>query len=251
MRCLPSPNSVNLVRNLYARALKLLPAVVMAALPVMVTLVALNFGHERLANRAAQRAEAYGSESADKRLIATVRPLAQALGELAGTAPEAERERLLIRALTPVRYGEGPWDYVFLSKGTVNIMTPGVTGASGVDFANATDARGVTFVREMQSHAVLGGGFTQWVALLPDGTTETRRVYSLVIPGTDYWLGAWTTPQHLAAEQHNAATAAINDADHAARYAVLWGVLGSVPVALLLHRGIFSARRKKDAAPPA
>lgn len=244
MHSLPSHRpSASTLRNLFARAISMLPAVLLALLPVTAMLLALAAGNTRVANESAARLERLALQDADARLVATVRSLAQALGELASSTPESSREELLVRAITPVRYGDGPWDYVFLSRGTVHIHTPGMEGATGVDFGNATDARGATFVREMQSRAVLGGGFTEWLALLSDGSTESRRVFSLVIPGTDYWLGAWTAPASLAEERETARRATLADADHAAHRAALWGIVAGIPAALLLHR-LLTARNR-------
>ncbi|NHZ48696.1 cache domain-containing protein, partial [Nitratidesulfovibrio liaohensis] len=126
------------------------------------------------------------------RLAATVTALAQALGELAATQPdENARRELLVRAVDPVRTSAAHWDYVFLSRGTVNVHTPTLPDAGGVDFGAATDVHGVRFVQRMMDTARTGGGFTEWTADLGEGRTEARRAYTLAVPGTDYWLGAW------------------------------------------------------------
>lgn len=141
----------------------------------------------------AAREQALLAEARDSRLAATVTALAQALGELAATQPdENARRALLVRAVDPVRTSAAHWDYVFLSRGTVNVHTPTLPDAGGVDFGDATDMRGVRFVRMMMDTARSGGGFTAWTANLGDGRTEARRAYTLAVPGTDYWLGAWT-----------------------------------------------------------
>ncbi|WP_353118992.1 cache domain-containing protein [Nitratidesulfovibrio sp.] len=128
----------------------------------------------------------------DSRLAATVTALAQALGELAATQPdENARRELLVRAVDPVRTSTAHWDYVFLSRGTVNVHTPTLPDAGGVDFGTATDVHGVRFVQRMMDTARAGGGFTEWTADLGEGRTEARRAYTLAVPGTDYWLGAW------------------------------------------------------------
>lgn len=145
-----------------------------------------------LANVTAAREQALLAETRDSRLAATVTALAQALGELAATQPDEDARRgLLVRAVDPVRTSAAHWDYVFLSRGTVNVHTPTLPDAGGVDFGAATDVHGAPFVRRMMDTARAGGGFTEWTADLGDGRTEARRAYTLAVPGTDYWLGAW------------------------------------------------------------
>lgn len=140
----------------------------------------------------AAREQTLLAEARDSRLAATVTALAQALGELAATQPdETARRELLVRAVDPVRTSAAHWDYVFLSRGTVNVHTPTLPDAGGVDFGGATDVHGVRFVQRMMDTARAGGGFTEWTADLGEGRTEARRAYTLAVPGTDYWLGAW------------------------------------------------------------
>lgn len=140
----------------------------------------------------AAREQVLLAEARDSRLAATVTALAQALGELAATQPdENARRELLVRAVDPVRTGAAHWDYVFLSRGTVNVHTPTLPDAGGVDFGAATDVHGVRFVQHMMDTARAGGGFTEWTADIGDGRAEARRAYTLAVPGTDYWLGAW------------------------------------------------------------
>jgi len=141
----------------------------------------------------AAREQTMLAQARDSRLAATVTALAQALGELAATQPDEDaRRELLVRAVDPVRTSAAHWDYVFLSRGTVNVHTPTLPDAGGVDFGAATDVHGVHFVRRMMDTARAGGGFTEWTADLGDGRAEARRAYTLAVPGTDYWLGAWT-----------------------------------------------------------
>lgn len=140
----------------------------------------------------AAREQTLLAEARDSRLAATVTALAQALGELAATQPDEDaRRELLVRAVDPVRTSAAHWDYVFLSRGTVNVHTPTLPDAGGVDFGGAADVHGVPFVRRMMDTARAGGGFTEWTADLGEGRSEARRAYTLAVPGTDYWLGAW------------------------------------------------------------
>lgn len=145
-----------------------------------------------LATVTAAREQTLLEQARDSRLAATVTALAQALGELAATQPdENARRELLVRAVDPVRTSAAHWDYVFLSRGTVNVHTPTLPDAGGVDFGEATDVHGVRFVQRMMDTARTGGGFTEWTADLGEGRAEARRAYTLAVPGTDYWLGAW------------------------------------------------------------
>lgn len=247
MNPLPTPCRISAtLRSLPGRALAMLPAVILALLPVMALLLALAPGNARVAEVCAVRVEQQARNADDQRIMSTVRALAQALGEVAQATPPAEREGKLIRAISPVRYGDGPWDYVFLSRGTVHLHTPGMEGAAGVDFADTTDANGVAFVREMQSRAILGGGFTDWAARRADGTTEIRRVYSLVVPGTEYWLGAWTTPDEATDAKNEARRETLAAADHATHRAALWGIMAGLPAALVLHRLLTSSQRMRQ-----
>ncbi|MEG6505419.1 cache domain-containing protein [Nitratidesulfovibrio sp. 1201_IL3209] len=192
----------------------------------------------------AAREQVLLAEARDSRLAATVTALAQALGELAATQPdENARRELLVRAVDPVRTGAAHWDYVFLSQGTVNVHTPTLPDAGGVDFDAATDVHGMRFVRRMMDTARAGGGFTEWTADVGDGRAEARRAYTLAVPGTDYWLGAWapTSVQPPATAQSGSPTPRALEF-HALRL----GWLAALGLALLV--GIL-ARRRETARP--
>lgn len=183
------------------------------------------------------------AEARDQRLAATVTALAQALGELAATQPdENARRELLVRAVDPVRTSTARWDYVFLSQGTVNVHTPTLPDAGGVDFGEATDTHGVRFVQRMMDTGRSGGGFTDWTAPLGEGRTEARRAYSLAVPGTDYWLGAWA-PAAPAMRQDDRNTTRTTDFTTGRALRTGWGV--AVCAALLA--GVVARRRETRA----
>lgn len=194
----------------------------------------------------AAREQTLLAEARDNRLATTVTALAQALGELAATQPdENARRELLMRAVDPVRTSAAHWDYVFLSRGTVNVHTPTLPDAGGVDFGAATDAHGVRFVQRMMDTARAGGGFTEWAADLGEGRSEARRAYTLAVPGTDYWLGAWAPVAVQAAgppTRNDAAQLPAPTPRALEFHALRLGWLAALGVALLV--GVLTRRRE-------
>lgn len=165
---------------------------VVLLLPVLATVLAAAYGLHGQLRTVAHRERQLHATASDQQLATALHVLAQSLGQLAATV-EGDPRTLLITGLDQVRLNTGPWDHVSLSQGTRNIHTPGLPDIAGQDFATTRDARGTLIMQQMHTHALTGGGFTQWLAERADGSHEERRVYSLAIPGTEYWLAAWRT----------------------------------------------------------
>lgn len=165
---------------------------VVLLLPVLAALLMAAYGLHGQLRTVAHRERQLHAAASDQQLATALHVLAQSLGQLAATV-EGDPRTLLITGLDQVRLNTGPWDHVSLSQGTRNIHTPGLPDIAGQDFATTRDARGTLIMQQMHTHALTGGGFTQWLAERADGSREERRVYSLAIPGTEYWLAAWRT----------------------------------------------------------
>ncbi|WP_319759191.1 methyl-accepting chemotaxis protein [Maridesulfovibrio sp.] len=125
----------------------------------------------------------------DKIFVAT-RSMALSLGkEIAHITDPAERLEFIREALDPVRFEKDNSGYFFVYKGTVNMVMPPKKSLQGKDLSGLKDQNGLLVISELSKVAHSGGGYVKYFFEKPGAGVQPKISYSMMIPGTDMWIG--------------------------------------------------------------
>ncbi|MFW5499247.1 MULTISPECIES: methyl-accepting chemotaxis protein [unclassified Maridesulfovibrio] len=125
----------------------------------------------------------------DKVKVATL-AMARSLGvEIKNISDENEKLEFLRAALDPVRFEEDSSGYFFVYKGTVNMVMPPKKSLHGKDLGGLKDQNGLLLIQELSKVAHSGGGFVKYYFEKPGSGVQPKISYSMMIPGTDMWIG--------------------------------------------------------------
>ncbi|WP_320170341.1 methyl-accepting chemotaxis protein [Maridesulfovibrio sp.] len=137
----------------------------------------------------------------DKIEVAT-RAAADILGAQLKTVEGTDAKIDFVRkAVDTFRFEEDGSGYFFVYKGTVNVALPTKKAVQGKDLSGAKDKNGVFFVRELDEAARNGGGFVNYVFDKPGKGVQPKLGFSVMIPGTDMWIGTGVYIDNIEAEK--------------------------------------------------
>ncbi len=137
----------------------------------------------------------------DKIEVAT-RAAADMLGShLKDVEGEEAKIKFVRKTVDNFRFEEDSSGYFFVYRGTVNIALPPKKSLQGKDLSGAKDSNGVFFVKELSKAAHSGGGFVEYVFDKPGKGLQPKLGYSVMIPGTDLWIGTGVYVDNIEAEK--------------------------------------------------
>ncbi|WP_319779200.1 methyl-accepting chemotaxis protein [Maridesulfovibrio sp.] len=166
----------------------------------------------------------------DKVKVATL-AMARSLGEeMNVVSGEEERLEFLRAALDPVRFESDNSGYFFVYKGTVNMVMPPKKSLQGKDLGGLKDQNGLFLIRELSKAAHAGGGFVKYYFDKPGAGIQPKISYSMMIPGTDMWIGTGVYIDNIEVET----TKMGNEMRESANSYTMKIVLGAGAVLLLL-----------------
>lgn len=125
----------------------------------------------------------------DKIKVATM-SMANSLGQEIKRFKNPKVQLEFIReALDPVRFEEDNSGYFFVYRGTVNMVMPPKKSLQGKDLGGLKDKNGLYLISELSKAAHGGGGFVKYYFEKPGFGIQPKISYSMLIPGTDMWIG--------------------------------------------------------------
>ncbi|WP_320008872.1 methyl-accepting chemotaxis protein [Maridesulfovibrio sp.] len=134
-------------------------------------------------------AEIMLKDQKDKIELAT-RSMALSIGqEIKRISDPDERLEFIRQALDPVRFEKDNSGYFFVYKGTVNMVMPPKKSLHGKDLGGLKDKNGLYMIRELSKIAHSGGGYVKYYFEKPGSGIQPKISYSMMIPGTDMWIG--------------------------------------------------------------
>ncbi len=141
------------------------------------------------------------SEERPRLLQSSVDSLALSLRGVFNSLPDAaSQEAALAKALDALTFDLGEGIYFTAWQGTRMLHSPATPDTAGMDFADARDARGATFVQALEGAAASGGGFVQATLppyaenrLSPDRapTPVSQLAYARQIPDSPWHIAAF------------------------------------------------------------
>ncbi|WP_432736977.1 methyl-accepting chemotaxis protein [Maridesulfovibrio sp. FT414] len=176
----------------------------------------------------------------DKVMVAT-RGMALSLGEEIKRFPDkGERLQFIREALDPVRFEEDNSGYFFVYKGTVNMVMPPKKSLQGTDLGGLKDKNGLFLIRELEKVAESGGGFVKYYFEKPGAGVQPKISYSMMIPGTDMWIGTGVYLDNIERETGKMRVD-MNDSANAVTMKILFGA-GAVLLLLVLPLSLYLIR---------
>ncbi|MFP5258880.1 MAG: methyl-accepting chemotaxis protein [Acidobacteriota bacterium] len=153
-------------------------------------LLAFHLGLRQLLEHNVASAQALMLDGQRQKLKIASDAMAEALGAELRGGTQSERRQDIVRAMVDAyRFEDDKSGYFFVYQGTVNVALPPAKDKQGKDLGEAKDGGGVYYVRELLARAKAGGGFVEYVFPKPGQGDQPKLAYSVMIPGTDLWIG--------------------------------------------------------------
>ena len=185
-------------------------------------------------------AEIMLQDQKDKIEIAT-KSMALSIGEeLKHVTDPQERLDFIRQALDPVRFEEDNSGYFFVYKGTVNMVMPPKKSLQGTDLGGLKDKNGLYMIRELGKAASSGGGYVEYYFEKPGSGVQPKISYSMMIPGTDMWIGTGVYIDNIELETSKMGDAMRDSADGFTMKIVL--VAGAILLLVVLPLSIYLIR---------
>ena len=136
------------------------------------------------------------------RLKLATETTAHMLGVVLKDVPDSKAKAELINdVLQEYRFENDRSGYYFVYQGTINVAYPLDPKKRGQDLGGVKDVNGVYVIRELFQNAQNGGGFLNYQWDKPGAGTQPKLSYSIMIPGTDLWIGTGVYIDNIAAQQ--------------------------------------------------
>ncbi len=100
-----------------------------------------------------------------------------------------EQEDILRSMVEHIRFEADKSGYFFAYRNTTCVALPTKKENVGKDLGQTTDPKGAFFVQELAKAAARGGDFVNYVFDKPGKGLVDKLSYSIMIPGTDIWIG--------------------------------------------------------------
>ncbi|PKN39991.1 MAG: histidine kinase, partial [Deltaproteobacteria bacterium HGW-Deltaproteobacteria-18] len=180
------------------------------------------------------------ADARDKIMVATTN-MASSLGSaVEGMTADSERIDTIRRLINTIRFEEDKSGYFFVYQETVCRVLPTKKENEGKDLGGAKDVNGLPFVQELRKQAQAGGGFVEYVFDKPGKGDQPKIAYSMMIPGTDLWIGTGVYIDNIAEAQ--AAVAADLESAAARSLTIAMSFIGAGFAFLVLPLTIFLIR---------
>ena len=159
-----------------------------------------------------------------------------------------ERIDIIKTLINDIRYETDQSGYFFVFKDTVYQVMPPNASREGVDAGESKDVNNVFFVRELMNRAKDGGGFVRYVFDKPGKGVQPKVSYSIMIPGTDLWIGTGVYIDNIAEAQAKVAADLENAAARSLTIAMSFIGAGFaflvLPLAIFLIRSIITPLKR-------
>ncbi len=136
------------------------------------------------------------------RLKLATETTAHMLGEVLKDLPDDKAKADLINAvLLNYRFEDDRSGYYFVYQNTTNVAYPLDPKKRGQDLSGIKDINGVYVIKKLFENARNGGGFLNYHWDKPGVGTQPKLSYSVMIPGTSYWIGTGVYIDNIAVQQ--------------------------------------------------
>jgi len=179
-------------------------------------------------------------DARDKIMVAT-KNMATSIGAaIQGVSDNDERIGIIKKLIADIRFEADKSGYFFVYQGTICRVLPTKPESEGKDLGGLKDVGGILFVQELQKQAQAGGGFVEYVFAKPGKGDQPKLSYSIMIPGTDMWIGTGVYIDNIAEAQ--AAVAADLEAAASRSLTIALSFIGAGFAFLILPLTIFLVR---------
>ncbi|HCU69633.1 MAG TPA: histidine kinase, partial [Desulfomicrobium sp.] len=179
-------------------------------------------------------------DARDKILVATQNMATSIGAAIQGVSDNDERIGIIKKLIGDIRFEADKSGYFFVYQGTICRVLPTKPESEGKDLGGLKDVGGILFVQELQKQAQAGGGFVEYVFAKPGKGDQPKLSYSIMIPGTDMWIGTGVYIDNIAEAQ--AAVAADLEAAASRSLTIALSFIGAGFAFLILPLTIFLIR---------
>jgi methyl-accepting chemotaxis protein len=140
-------------------------------------------------------------EAKDKIMVLTQALTKTVEAGIRDVTDEDERIGVIRNLVTDIRFEEDQSGYIFVYQDTTNRIMPPNPALEGTDLKDLKDPNGLYFIRELSEVAKKGGGFVEYIFDKPGKGNQPKVSYSIMIPGTDLWIGTGIYIDNIAEAQ--------------------------------------------------
>jgi methyl-accepting chemotaxis protein len=140
-------------------------------------------------------------EAKDKIMVLTQALTKTVEAGIRDVTDEDERIGVIRNLVTDIRFEEDQSGYIFVYQSTTNRIMPPNPALEGTDLKDLKDPNGLYFIRELSEVAKKGGGFVEYIFDKPGKGNQPKVSYSIMIPGTDLWIGTGIYIDNIAEAQ--------------------------------------------------
>ncbi|UTF51693.1 methyl-accepting chemotaxis protein [Desulfomicrobium sp. ZS1] len=141
------------------------------------------------------------ADARDKIMVATSNMAASLGSAVNGMTSDTERIPLISKLINDIRFEEDKSGYFFVYQETTCQVLPTKKEVEGKDLGGNKDVNGLLYVQELRKQAHAGGGFVEYVFDKPGKGDQPKIAYSMMIPGTDMWIGTGVYIDNIAEAQ--------------------------------------------------
>ncbi len=180
-------------------------------------------------------------EDQKAKLKVATKTIALSLGqEIKDISSGQEKIDFIKNAVDKIRFEKDKSGYFFVYKDTTVVTVPTKKSLNGKDLGGVKDKNGVYFVKELSEQAHKGGGFVEYVFDKPGMGLQPKLGYSMMIPGTNLWIGTGVYIDNVQREKERIRNKMIESAD-AVSLEIFLGT-GAVFIFIILPLAFFMIR---------
>jgi len=140
-------------------------------------------------------------EAKDKIMVLTQALTKSVEAGIRDMTDQDEKIGVIRNLVTDIRFEEDQSGYIFVYQGTINRIMPPNAALEGTDLKDLKDPNGLYLIRELSEVAGKGGGFVEYIFDKPGKGNQPKVSYSIMIPGTDLWIGTGIYIDNIAEAQ--------------------------------------------------
>jgi methyl-accepting chemotaxis protein len=140
-------------------------------------------------------------DAKDKIMVLTQAVTKSVSAEIKDIPDQNEQIRIIKKLVYDIRFEKDDSGYIFVYQGTTNRIMPPKPALEGSDLNDLKDPNGMYLIRELRDMAAKGGGFVEYIFDKPGKGNQPKVSYSMMIPGTDLWIGTGVYIDNIAEAQ--------------------------------------------------